>query len=55
MKKLEMIEGAEALKRFRDATKAALSVPHSLIQKRIEEHRAEADKNPKKRGPKRSR
>jgi hypothetical protein len=51
-KKPEMIEGAEAFRRFRDATKAVLAVPHSEIQKRIEEHRARAAKNPNRRGPK---
>jgi len=49
----EMIEGAEAYRRFRDATKAILAVPHSEIKKRIEAHREEAAKNPNKRGPKR--
>lgn len=29
-----------------------LAVPHSVIQERIEKHRREADKNPRKRGPK---
>ena len=48
-----MIEGAEAYRRFRDATKAILAVPHSEIKKRIEAHREEAAKNPNKRGPKR--
>jgi hypothetical protein len=49
----EMIEGAEAFQRFRDATKAILAVPHSVIKKRIEEHREQAAKNPNRRGPKR--
>ena len=52
-KKPEMIEGALAFERFRDATKAVLSVPHSELQKRIEAHRVEAAKNPNRRGPKR--
>lgn len=30
-----------------------LAVPHSVIQKRVEDHRKRADKNPRKRGPKR--
>jgi hypothetical protein len=51
--KPDMIEGPEAFRRFRDATKAILAVPHSEIKKRIEEHRALAAKNPNKRGPKR--
>jgi len=29
-----------------------LSVPHSEIQKRVEEHRKAAAKNPRRRGPK---
>lgn len=52
-KKPEMIEGPEAFRRFRDVTKAILAVPHSELQKRIEEHREEAAKNPNRRGPKR--
>lgn len=53
IKKPEMIEGPEAFQRFGDATKAALTVPHSEIQKRIDEHRAQAAKNPNQRVPKR--
>jgi hypothetical protein len=52
-KKPEMIEGPEAFRRFRDATKAILAVPHSELKKRIEAHREEAAKNPNRRGPKR--
>jgi hypothetical protein len=48
-----MIEGAEAFHRFREATKAILTVPHSEIKKRIDAHREQAAKNPNKRGPKR--
>lgn len=51
-KKPEMIEGPEAFRRFREATKAVLAVPHSEIKKRIEAHREEAAKNPNRRGPK---
>jgi hypothetical protein len=32
MKKPEMIEGPEAFQRFRDAMKAVLAVPHSVIK-----------------------
>lgn len=53
IKKPEMVEGAEAFQRFRDATKAVLAVPHAEIKKRIEEHRQRAAKNPNRRGPKR--
>lgn len=53
MKVPDMVEGPEAFRRFRDATKAILAVPHSEIKKRMEAHREEAAKNPKKRGPKR--
>jgi hypothetical protein len=52
-KKSEMVEGPEAFRRFRDATKAILAVPHSEIKKRIDAHREQAAKNPNKRGPKR--
>ena len=48
----EMIEGPEAFERFRNAVKAMLSVPHSVIQKRVEQHRREAAKNPNRPGPK---
>ena len=48
----EMIEGPEAYRRFKTAMKAIVAVPHSKIQKRIEEHRKEAAENPNKPGPK---
>jgi hypothetical protein len=53
IKKPEMIEGPVAFERFRDGMKAALAVPHSALQKRIEAHREQAAKNPNRRGPKR--
>lgn len=52
-KKPDMIEGPEAFRRFRDATKAILAVPHSEIKRRVDAHRKAAAKNPNKRGPKR--
>jgi hypothetical protein len=48
----EMLEGPEAYRRFEKVMKAVLTVPHSEIQRRIEEHRKEAAKNPNRRGPK---
>jgi hypothetical protein len=44
---MDMIEGPEAWGRFQDAMKKVISVPHALIQKRIEEHRPAAAANPK--------
>jgi hypothetical protein len=49
----QMIEGPEAFTRFRGAMKKVVTVPHAVIQQRIEEHREQAAKNPRKRGPKR--
>jgi hypothetical protein len=48
----EMVEGPEAFTRFENAMKRVLAVPHSEIQRRIEEHRKEAALNPNRRGPK---
>ena len=53
VKKREMVEGPEAYRRFVEATKAILAVPRSEIKKRIEEHREQTAKNPRRRGPKR--
>jgi hypothetical protein len=52
-RQMEMVEGPEAWKRFEGMMKSVLAVPHSEIQKRIEEHRREAAVNPNRRGPKR--
>jgi hypothetical protein len=52
MKPPEMIEGPEAWDRFQTAMKRVVAVPHAVIQKRIEEHRREAARNPNRRGPK---
>jgi hypothetical protein len=48
----EMVEGPQAWENFQNAMKKVLSVPHAVIQKRIEEHRQEAERNPHRRGPK---
>jgi hypothetical protein len=37
---------------FTDLVDRVLLVPHAVIQKRVEEHREEAARNPRKRGPK---
>ncbi|HUI79651.1 MAG TPA: hypothetical protein VLY24_17115 [Bryobacteraceae bacterium] len=50
--KPEYIEGPDAWKRFQNGMKKVLAVPHAEIQRRIEEHRKEAAKNPNRRGPK---
>jgi hypothetical protein len=38
--------------RFSSLVDAVLAVPHSVIQKRVEEHRKQAAKNPNRPGPK---
>lgn len=38
---------------FTQLVDQVLAVPHAVIKQRVEEHREQADKNPKKRGPKR--
>jgi hypothetical protein len=48
----EYVEGSEAWARFRAAMKGVLAVPHKEIQRRIEQHRQESARNPRKRGPK---
>lgn len=50
--KPEYVEGSEAWTRFQDAMKTIIKVPHAEIQRRIEEQREAAAKNPNKRGPK---
>jgi hypothetical protein len=37
---------------FRDLTDRLLAVPRATLEKRLAEHREQADKNPRKRGPK---
>jgi hypothetical protein len=51
--KPEYVEGPEAWTRFQSAMSKVIAVPHSEIQRRIEEHRKEAARNPNRRGPKR--
>jgi hypothetical protein len=50
--KPEYEEGPQAWARFQKAMAAIVMVPHAVIQKRIEEHRRQATRNPHKRGPK---
>lgn len=38
---------------FTELVDRVLAVPHSVVKERLEEHRRQADKNPRKRGPKR--
>jgi hypothetical protein len=51
--KPEMTEGPEAFEQFKKAMKHVISVPHAVIQEKIEAHRREAEKNPNRPGPKR--
>ncbi len=37
---------------FTELVDRVIAVPHSVIQKRVAEAREQADKNPRKRGPK---
>lgn len=53
MKSAELIEGPEAYQRFENAMLAVLAVPRAIVQRRIEEHRKQADLSPRKSGPKR--
>jgi hypothetical protein len=48
----EYVEGPEAWERFQSAMKGVLAVPHVEIQRRIEQDRKEAARNPNRRGPK---
>jgi hypothetical protein len=43
---------SEEFEKFDSLVGAVLAVPHSVIQKRVAEAREQADKNPRKRGPK---
>lgn len=52
-KPAEMIEGQEAWVRFQGAMKTVLAIPHSEIQRRVEEERKASALNPNRRGPKR--
>jgi len=49
---LEMIEGPEAFMRFENAMKKVIAVPHSEIQRRIDQERKASALNPNRRGPK---
>jgi hypothetical protein len=50
--KPEYVEGPEAWTRFQNAMRKVIAVPHSEVQRQIEEHRKQAANNPKRRGPK---
>jgi hypothetical protein len=51
--KPEYVEGSEAWQRFQVGMRKVLSVPHAVIQQRVEAERKRAAQNPHKRGPKR--
>lgn len=48
----EIVEGAEAFRRFDALMSAVVKVPHAVVQARIEEHRKQSATNPNRRGPK---
>ena len=43
---------SEEFENFTELVNRVIAVPHSVVQKRVEEARKKADKNPRKRGPK---
>ena len=43
---------SEEFEKFTGLVDRVLAVPHSVIQKRVAEAKKQADKNPRKRGPK---
>ncbi len=45
-------ESSVEFRSFAELTRALLSVPHSEVQRRIEEHKRQTANNPQKRGPK---
>lgn len=45
-------QGNAEYERFNNLVDKVLSVPHSVVQQRIEEHRAAVAQNPHRRGPK---
>jgi len=49
----ECHEGPEAFRRFDNAVRHALSVPHSTLVRRERAYRKKVDANPNRRGPKR--
>ena len=48
----EMIEGPGTWDRFKRGMKALMAVPRAEVLEREREHKAEAAKNPNRRGPK---
>jgi hypothetical protein len=47
-----MARQSKEYREFVKLTDRLLAVPHAELQKRVERHRDEAAKNPRKRGPK---
>ncbi|HKD10009.1 MAG TPA: hypothetical protein VKB79_29145 [Bryobacteraceae bacterium] len=50
----EYHEGPEAATRFRNAMKAIIAVPHSVILEREAEYKRQSEANPNRRGRKRT-
>ncbi len=49
----ELVEGPEAFTRFDGLISKLMAVPHAELMRREAEYKKQAERNPRKRGPKR--